>query len=206
MFKAGLKEIQHLELSRTIDPEGKFHCVQLYEHFEVRNHLCLVFEPMKCNLRQLIKKIGAGSGFNLDSCQRYASQLFKALHHMKKCKIIHADLKPDNILISEDNRCVKICDFGSALKSGDIEITEILGSRFYRAPEIMIGLMFLYPIDMWSMACVLYECYTGKILYKGKNNNQMLLYFQKVMLKKNTLGRRKGEYWNLIFINKWIHP
>jgi len=200
MYKAGPKEIQHLELSKTMDPEGKFYCVQLYDHFEIRNHLCLVFEPMKCNLRQLIKKVGAGSGFNLDSLRRYSIQLFKALLHMKQCEIIHADIKPDNILVSENNRTVKICDLGSAMKPDDIEITEILGSRYYRAPEVMIGLMFLYPIDMWAMACVLYECYTGKILYKGNpDNNKMLLFHQKVMGRYPVKVGKKGAFWTRHF-------
>eukprot|EP00494_Astrolonche_serrata_P031758 UN32027 len=199
MYKAGRKEIQHLTLINNIDPLNKCYCVKLLDSFEVRNHLCMVFEPMKCNLRQLVKKVGAGKGFNLDSIQRYARQLFVALDLLKRCSIIHADLKPDNILVSEDNRTVKICDLGSAFKPDDVEITDILGSRFYRAPEVMVGLMFSFGIDMWSLACVLYEVYTGQILFNGVSNNQMLLYFQQVVGRCPVKVGRKGAYWGRHF-------
>jgi len=195
MYKAGIKEIQHLNVSKKLDPDCKMYCVLLYEHFEVRNHLCMVFEAMKCNLRQLMKKVGAGRGFSLEAVQTFSGQLFKALCHMKQCKLIHCDLKPDNILVSDDNKVVKIADFGSAQKPEEVEITDVIGSRFYRAPEIMVGLKFGIPIDMWSMACVLAETYTGKIIYEGRDNNQMLLYHQQVCGRYPVKVGRKGHFW-----------
>ena len=62
---------------------------------------------------------------------------------MNKNGYIHADLKPDNILVSEDTQKIKLCDFGSCLKVPDDlseeMVTEYLVSRFYRAPEIILG-------------------------------------------------------------------
>lgn len=56
---------------------------------------------------------------------------------MKKEKIIHADLKPDNILLSKDTKTVKICDFGTAFYVEEAQLTEYMESRFYRAPEVI---------------------------------------------------------------------
>lgn len=199
MYKAGLKEIQHLDLLQKMDPDNKMFCVIYYEHFEERNHLCMVFEAMKCNLRQLMKKVGAGRGFSLQAVQSFSGQLFKALTHLKRCNMIHCDLKPDNILVSDDNREVKIADFGSALKPDEVEVTDVVGSRFYRAPEVMIGLKFNIPIDMWSMACVLAETYTGKILFEGKDNNYMLLKHQEICGRFPTKIGRNGHFWTRHF-------
>lgn len=67
------------------------------------------------NLRDALKEYGKGKGFNLDTVRSYAYQIFVALTHLKKNNYIHADLKPDNLLISEDLKTLKMCDFGTAL-------------------------------------------------------------------------------------------
>jgi serine/threonine-protein kinase PRP4 len=69
---------------------------------------------------------------------------------------------------------LKICDLGSASDAFDNEIAPYLVSRFYRAPEIILGMPYDFAIDVWSVGCTLYELYTGKILFTGRNNNQML--------------------------------
>lgn len=74
---------------------------------------------------------------------------------------------------------LKICDLGTAIDKSDaatahMDITPYLVSRFYRAPEIILGIPYDYSVDMWSIGCTLYELYTGKILFTGDSNNQML--------------------------------
>jgi serine/threonine-protein kinase PRP4 len=63
---------------------------------------------------------------------------------------------------------------GSASDISENDITPYLVSRFYRAPEIILGLPYDYAIDTWSIGCTLFELYTGKILFPGRSNNQML--------------------------------
>ncbi|XXQ33111.1 non-specific serine/threonine protein kinase [Plasmodiophora brassicae] len=174
MFKAGQKEINMLKILGANDPENRRHCVRLLNHFEHRGHLCLVFEPLSMNLREVLKKYG-GVGINIDGVRSYARQLFTALRLLSKCKIIHADIKPDNILVNDAKNIVKLCDFGSAGTFTECDITPYLVSRFYRAPEIMLGLPYGAPIDVWSIGCVLFELFTGQILFKGADNNEMLL-------------------------------
>ena len=78
--------------------------------------------------------------------------------------IIHL-VKPDNILCHHDNKKVKICDFGTALHIDEANLVEYMQSRFYRAPEIILGCPFDCAIDMWSAACTIFELYTGKIMF-----------------------------------------
>lgn len=82
------------------DPEDKLHCVRLYRHFYHKNHLCLVFEPLCMNLREVLKKYGKDVGLHIKAVRSYALQLFYALKLLRKCNILHADIKPDNILVS----------------------------------------------------------------------------------------------------------
>ncbi|PQE12356.1 CMGC DYRK PRP4 kinase protein [Rutstroemia sp. NJR-2017a BVV2] len=174
MRKAGMKEIEILQKIKDADPEDKKHMIRLERYFEHKGHLCMVFENLSINLREVLKKFGNNVGINLRAVRAYAHQMFLGLSLMKKCNILHADLKPDNILVNETRNMLKICDLGSASDASDNEITPYLVSRFYRAPEIILGMQYDFAIDIWSIGCTLYELYTGKILFTGRSNNQML--------------------------------
>lgn len=110
------------------------------------------------NLREVLKKFGKNVGLHIKAVRSYTQQLLLALKLLKKCGILHADIKPDNILVTENNLVLKLCDFGSASPITDNEITPYLVSRFYRAPEIILGLTYDYGIDIWSAGCTIYEC------------------------------------------------
>lgn len=88
------------------------------------------------NLREVLKKYGKDVGLHIKAVRSYSQQLFLALKLMKKANILHADIKPDNILVNESRLLLKLCDFGSASYAHENEITPYLVSRFYRAPEI----------------------------------------------------------------------
>lgn len=134
--KSGVKELEFLRKLNQADPDDKFHCLRLLSNFYHKQHLCLVFEPLSMNLREVLKKYGKNVGLHITAVRSYTRQLFRALRLLKKCEILHADIKPDNILVNESKLVLKLCDFGSASDASDCELTEYLVSRFYRAPEI----------------------------------------------------------------------
>ncbi|VFQ78082.1 unnamed protein product [Cuscuta campestris] len=191
MYKAGMEELVILKKLVGSDPEDRRHCVRFLSSFKYRNHLCLVFESLHMNLREVLKKFGRNIGLKLTAVRTYAKQLFIALKHLKNCGVLHCDIKPDNMLVNEAKNVLKLCDFGNAMFAGKNEITPYLVSRFYRSPEIILGLNYDHPMDMWSVGCCLYEIYTGKVLFPGQTNNDMLRLqmelkgpFPKKMLRK----------------------
>ncbi|XP_017066313.1 serine/threonine-protein kinase PRP4 homolog [Drosophila eugracilis] len=194
MHKTGLRELEILKKLNDADPEDRFHCLRLYRHFFHKQHLCMVFEPLAMNLREVLKKYGKNVGLHIKAVRSYTQQLFLALKLLKKTGILHADIKPDNILVNENNLILKLCDFGSASAISDNEITPYLVSRFYRSPEIILGIPYDYGIDTWSAGCTIYELYTGKILFSGKSNNQMLKFFMDVKGKIPNRIVRKGQF------------
>lgn len=210
MHKAGTHEMDFLNILNNSDPEDKRHIIRLLAHFEHKGHLCLVFENLHADLRETLKKHGRNVGLNLVALRSFAYSIFQALLHMQRNEILHADLKPDNILISERMNQLKICDFGTASKLKDAEVTPYLVSRFYRAPEVMLGIPLNPAIDMWSVGCTLFELYTGRILFTGADNNQMLRSIQECrgkipvrMLKKSTLADKHfDEFGNFISIER----
>jgi Protein kinase domain len=174
MRKAGIKEIEILKDLAANDREDKKHLIRLERSFEHKGHLCMVFENLSLNLREVLKKFGRDVGINLKAIRAYAQQLFLGLSLLRKCQYLHADLKPDNILVNDARNVLKICDLGSASSIEENVTAPYLVSRFYRAPEIILGIPYDYGIDVWSVGCTLFELYTGKILFTGRNNNAML--------------------------------
>ncbi|PAA78635.1 hypothetical protein BOX15_Mlig002035g1, partial [Macrostomum lignano] len=179
MRKTGMKELQMLKRLNEADKEDRFHCLRLRRDFEHKGHLCMVFEHLGMNLRELLQKYGRDVGLHLSAVHSYSKQLLLALRHLKKCQIIHSDIKPDNILVDENKTTLKLCDFGSALDISETSEgpTPYLVSRFYRAPEIILGVKVDYGIDLWSVAVTIFEIFTGKILFPGKTNNDMMKLF-----------------------------
>jgi len=94
-----VRELETLKKLNEADRFDKFHVLQLYRNFYHHNHLCLVFENLSMNLRELLKKYGNNVGLHMKAVRSYAQQLLSALKLLKKCYILHADIKPDNILV-----------------------------------------------------------------------------------------------------------
>ncbi|GJE88154.1 kinase-like protein [Phanerochaete sordida] len=199
MYRAGQKEIQILNKLKQADPEDKKHIVRLERTFEHRGHLCLVFESLSMNLRDVVKRFGKDVGLNIRAVRAYAHQLLLALSLLKKCNIMHADIKPDNILVNEQKTLLKLCDLGSASDASENDITPYLVSRFYRAPEIILGYPYDPALDMWSIGCTLYELYTGKILFPGRSNNHMLLLMMELKGRFNAKIIKKAQFGNMYF-------
>lgn len=102
------------------------------------------------------------------------------------------------IQVNETRNVLKICDLGTAIDRSDAatslnEMTPYLVSRYYRAPEIILGIPYDYAIDMWSIGCTLYELYTGKILFAGDSNNQMLKAIMEIRGKFSAKLYRRGQ-------------
>lgn len=199
MRKAGIKEIDILNDIAENDPEDKKHIIRLHGSFDHKGHLCMVFENLSLNLREVLKKFGRDIGINLKAIRAYSQQLFLGLSLLKKCQYLHADLKPDNILVNEGRNLLKICDLGSASPTSENLTAPYLVSRFYRAPEIILGLPYDTGIDVWSIGCTLFELYSGKILFTGRNNNGMLRSIMECRGRFPHKLLRKGTFANQYF-------
>lgn len=194
MYKAGLKEASILRKLNDSDPDDRKHLVRLERHFDYKGHLCMVFESLGMNLRDVVRRYGRDVGLNMQAVRAYAHQLFLALSHLSKNAVIHADIKPDNVLVNDSKTLLKLCDLGSASYTSEMEITPYLVSRFYRAPEIILGQPYDCSIDVWSTGCTLYELATGKILFPGRTNNHMLLLMQQLRGRFTTKQVRKSQF------------
>ena len=109
----------------------------------------------------------------------FCVQVLTALLKLKQLGLIHADLKPENIMLVDPVRQpyrVKVIDFGSASHVSKAICNTYLQSRYYRAPEIILGLPFCEAIDMWSLGCVVAELFLGWPLYPGSSEYDQIRY------------------------------
>lgn len=164
-----LTEVSILEtINNKIDPQDKHHFLRLKDRFMHQRHLCIAFELLSNNLYELIKQ-NQFNGLDMDLIQSFAKQLLNSLIILKSHKIIHCDLKPENILlVCPDKPELKIIDFGSACYERQTVYTYIQ-SRFYRSPEVILGLPYTCAIDMWSFGCIIAELFLGLPLLPGSS-------------------------------------
>ena len=142
--------------------------------------MLISFELFSVNLYEFIKGNNF-QGVSLSLIRRFAIQILQALLYMGQENIIHCDLKPENILLkSQDKSGIKIIDFGSSCFS-DQKIYTYIQSRYYRAPEIILGVPYTTAIDMWSFACILVELYTGFPIFPGDSEHEQLSLIMQVI-------------------------
>lgn len=175
-------EVRLLELMNKHDADSKYYIVKLKRHFIYRSHLCLVFELLSYNLYDLLRNTNF-RGVSLNLTRKFAQQLCTALLFLAtpELNIIHCDLKPENILLCNPKRsAIKIVDFGSSCQLGQ-RIYQYIQSRFYRSPEVLLGIPYDLAIDMWSLGCILVEMHTGEPLFAGSNEFDQMMKIVEVL-------------------------
>lgn len=166
-------EISILKHLRKKDVDNSMNVIHIYDHFIFRDHTCITFELLSLNLYELTKK-NKFAGFSVHLVRRFAYSILKCLEALSENRIIHCDLKPENVLLKQQSRSgIKVIDFGSSCFENQRKHTYIQ-SRFYRSPETILGANYGIPIDMWSLGCILAELVTGHPLLPGEDEGDQL--------------------------------
>lgn len=157
------------------DPD-KYGIVKMLDYFPFRHHFVIVFEYLDKNLYKYIKSPGFKS-FDRILLKAISTQCVQALEHLREIGIIHCDLKPENVLFTDPKyNKIKIIDFGSACTDFKAGFSYVQ-SRFYRSPEVVLGLPYNHAVDMWSFGCIVCELVTGNPLFPAINEKELLEFF-----------------------------
>ncbi|KAL0252047.1 hypothetical protein GEMRC1_001259 [Eukaryota sp. GEM-RC1] len=172
-YKQALMEIKILSHLLKEDPLNDKNLIKMTEYFTHCNHLCIVFELLSVNLYELIKQNNF-RGLSLSFIRVLIRQLLVAMTVLDDCRIIHCDMKPENILLVDSSTpAIKLIDFGSSCYEEHTAYTYIQ-SRFYRAPEVILGLPYNSFIDVWSLGCIAAELFLGLPLFPGVSQYSQL--------------------------------
>ena len=132
----------------------------------------------------------------------FAQQLLNGLSLLNKARLIHCDLKPENILLKNlESPVIKIIDFGSACDERQTVYTYIQ-SRFYRSPEVLLGLPYSSAIDMWSLGCIVVELFLGLPLFPGSSEYNQVSRITEMLGLAPTwmleMGKQSGEFFEKV--------
>ncbi|KAK6228315.1 HEAT repeat - like 1 [Theobroma cacao] len=148
---------QEIEILRKLKHEN---IIEMIDSFESQQEFCVVTEFAQGDLFQILED---------DKClpeeqvQAIAKQLVRALHYLHSNRIIHRDMKPQNILIGAGS-VVKLCDFGfaRAMSTNTVVLRSIKGTPLYMAPELVREQPYNHTVDLWSLGVILYELFVGQ--------------------------------------------
>jgi dual specificity protein kinase YAK1 len=169
-----LQEVRILrQINANSSPEELQAISTIIHSFTYQGHICIVTELLDRDLYTQLAEQGH-RGFSIPVIQSFARSLFQALVALKRCGIIHGDLKPENVMLANPMpSLVKISDFSMAFYSGR-PISAEIQSMYYRAPELVLHLPFSYPIDIWSLGCLFAELFLGLPVFPGMTEFHLL--------------------------------
>ncbi|KAF8864071.1 kinase-like protein [Acephala macrosclerotiorum] len=221
-------ELRVLSTLKANDHENRNRCIHLRDCFDYRGHICIVMDLLGQSVFDFLKG-NAFVPFPNSQIQSFARQLFTSVAFLHDLNLIHTDLKPENILLCESayqaftysrripsssttvNRQaaqrkvlldteIRLIDFGSATFQDEYH-SSVVSTRHYRAPEIILGLGWSFPCDIWSIGCILVEFFTGDALFQTHDNLEHLAMMEAVVGAKmdthlvqqvNSMAKRNG--------------
>ena len=136
------------------------HVVAMLDAFETASDFAVVTEYAHGELFEVLEDDGC---LGEDAVRHVAGQLVAALHHLHGRRIIHRDMKPQNVLVAGGG-VLKLCDFGFArsLSAATAVVTSVKGTPLYMAPELVRERPYDHRADLWSLGVILYELFAGR--------------------------------------------
>lgn len=221
-------ELRVLSTLKANDQENRNRCIHLRDCFDYRGHICIVMDLLGQSVFDFLKG-NQFVPFPNSQIQSFARQLFTSVAFLHDLNLIHTDLKPENILLCDSayqaftysrripsssttvNRQaaqrrvlldteIRLIDFGSATFQDEYH-SSVVSTRHYRAPEIILGLGWSFPCDIWSIGCILVEFFTGDALFQTHDNLEHLAMMEAVVNKRldthliqqvNQMAKRNG--------------
>lgn len=157
--------------------------VGLQEVLMEENRLYLIFEFLSMDLKKYIDSIDKEKLMDPDEVKSYLYQILEAILFCHKRRVLHRDLKPQNLLINGKG-VIKIADFGLGRAFGiPVRVyTHEVVTLWYRAPEVLLGsTRYSCPVDIWSIACIFAEMATRKPLFQGDSEIDQLFRIFRVL-------------------------
>ncbi|OHT06997.1 Dual specificity tyrosine-phosphorylation-regulated kinase 3 [Tritrichomonas foetus] len=176
MQEQGKIEVSILKTLNEKEGHDESCVIKCLDCFVFRNHICVTSEILGSDLYETSRKMRFRP-FSISQVKSIGHDILKALEFIHDHNIIHCDMKPENVLLCPgSSQNVKIIDFGSSCKVGEQKY-EYIQSRFYRAPEVILGLKYGPAMDIWSFGCIMAEMLLGKPLFAGYDEPEQIEMF-----------------------------
>uniref|UniRef100_A0A9J8BDF8 cyclin-dependent kinase n=1 Tax=Cyprinus carpio carpio TaxID=630221 RepID=A0A9J8BDF8_CYPCA len=135
--------------------------------------LTLVFEHVDQDLTTYLEK-APDPGVPPETIKDMMYQLLQGLDFLHSHRVVHRDLKPQNILVTSGGQ-IKLADFGLArIYSFQMALTSVVVTLWYRAPEVLLQSSYATPVDLWSVGCIFAEMFRRRPLFRGNSDVDQL--------------------------------
>ncbi|XP_061430644.1 dual specificity tyrosine-phosphorylation-regulated kinase 4-like [Lethenteron reissneri] len=165
-----------LQIALELQGEGSdeyFNVIKVLNRFYFRGHHCIVLELLKESLHEVIRNVGLRR-LDMAMVKTYTRGILKFLCHINSRKIVHADIKPENVLVKDTvTGTVRVTDFGTSffVESQPMNVGGILE---YLAPELLLGYSLTCGVGMWALGCTVAELATGRELFRSDSHEDHL--------------------------------
>jgi dual specificity tyrosine-phosphorylation-regulated kinase 2/3/4 len=174
MFQQGAMEMEIVAHLNAADVSRDSNIIQMSHRFVWRGHICAAFEVLAQNLYEALRA-NRFQPYGGHALKLVGRQILRSLEFTHANGFVHCDLKPENLVLLPNSKTkIRLIDFGSACRIGQKHF-DYIQSRFYRAPEVILGIPYGPPMDIWSFACIMVELGCGKPLFPGESEIQQLL-------------------------------
>ncbi|XP_028404431.1 cyclin-dependent kinase 4-like [Dendronephthya gigantea] len=172
--------LREIALLKQVNKIGHKNIVSLLDVFHTPHNamqreiwLTLVFEHVEQDLTTFLENCPP-PGLSPWTIKSIMHQMLEGIDFLHTHRVVHRDLKPQNILITNDGR-LKIADFGLARIYGfSMLLTSVVVTLWYRSPEVLLHSEYATPVDMWSIGCIFAELFNRRPLFEGKNECNQL--------------------------------
>lgn len=163
--KRAFRELKLMRLVNHVNIIGLLDVFTPQKTLEEFQDVYLVMELMDANLCQVIQMT-----LDHERISYLLYQMLCGIKHLHSAGIIHRDLKPSNIVV--DRRCtLKILDFGLARsRRHNHSMTPYVVTRYYRSPEVVLGMRYGQNVDIWSVGCIMGEMVRGRVVFCGTDH------------------------------------
>ncbi|KAK0722476.1 kinase-like domain-containing protein [Lasiosphaeria miniovina] len=172
--------IREISLMKELKHEN---IVALHDVIHTENKLMLVFEYLDGDLKKYMDTEGHRGALRPPIIKSFMYQLLKGIEFCHKNRVLHRDLKPQNLLINNKG-ALKLGDFGLARAFGipvNTFSNEVV-TLWYRAPDVLLGSRtYNTSIDIWSAGCIMAEMFTGRPLFPGTTNEDQIIRIFRIM-------------------------
>ncbi|XP_072309623.1 homeodomain-interacting protein kinase 2-like [Eucyclogobius newberryi] len=180
---------------KTLSSQSK-NVVKFIQYFQSGNNCCLVMEHLDHNLYDLMKRRQC-KPLDLSHIRYITEQLLEAFEELEKHKLVHGDLKPDNIMLVNHKLepfNIKLIDFGLSSTVGKLVPGSFIQTMGYRAPEVSLGTELDGAVDMWSVGCVLAFLFMGNHLFPINCEYEMIRIITQIQGIPDVPQLKKGRF------------
>ncbi|VVT54477.1 uncharacterized protein SAPINGB_P004095 [Magnusiomyces paraingens] len=216
-------ELRVLSTIVRYDSNNRNRCIHVREAFSYNGHVCILTDLLSLSIYDFMK-LNHFWSFPPSHVQSFARQILTSVAFLHDLGLVHTDLKPENILLkSSDNvprthpktapqnekyltlkdTAISLIDFGSAIFNDEYH-NNIVSTRHYRAPEIILGVGWSFPCDVWSIGCIIVELCTGEALFQTHENCEHLALMEKILgrsIDRSLLSLASRNQTGVVLIN-----